>query len=385
MHVLIAENDENLLKRIEDHISKSGFEVTLAADSGQAMDALVNPGIDLMVGNWSMLDAGGLKLFNRIRAIKPDRFFYLIAFGAQTEANRARCDWKGILDDFIVNPLNISELEARMAVGIRVLTLENELNQKVSASQRNFRQTVQLLSHFIDTYDPILGSHCRRVGQFALDLANHHPDIPGDALPTIETAGLLHDIGLIGLPKALLAKQRTEWNGEEADLFRSHSERGEQLLLKIEILAPIAPIVRSHHEQFNGRGFPDGLSGELIPYASKIIAAANIYDNLIHRRKIMLKDMPEHLQQFRGYQLSADVVELLLEINLARMAEESNHTDRLVHLSELWEGMVLARDLQMKTGAFVMSEGTRLDSHIIDKLKRYLALGNITDKVFVKK
>lgn len=385
MNVLIADDDLSTLKLLEKHLVKWGYDVTLAANGMEALDVVAETRVNMIVSDWMMPGMTGLELCDRIRSLKLANYVYIIIISAEKDTGQIKRSLNGRVDDFVSKPLNFEELQARMAIGARIISLESELNQKLSASQRTYRQTNHLLTHFLQIYDANLGEHCRRVGLLALEMAKRHPHIPPDTLPIVEAAGFLHDIGLVGLPKSLLSKQRTELNGEESDLFRSHPVRGEQLLSQIDLLAPIAPIVRSHHEQFNGRGFPDGLNGEQIPDACAIVSAANIYDNLIYRRKIDLKAMPEYLQQFRGYQLSVGMVELLLDVNLARINDENSRTDRLVPLNDLSEGMVLGRDLLMKSGAFIMAGGTSLDLRTIEKLKRYQTMGNIIDKVFIKK
>ena len=105
----------------------------------------------------------------------------------------------------------------------------------------------------------------------------------------------------------------------------------------------------------------------------------------MYQEKIPLEQVAEHLQQYRGYQLDPDLVDLLLAINLQKIEEEARKGDLELRLDELNAGMVLSRDVRMKTGAFVMAGETCLDAVMIEKLKRYHELGNISDKVFVRK
>jgi response regulator RpfG family c-di-GMP phosphodiesterase len=289
------------------------------------------------------------------------------------------------VDDFIAKPINMEELRVRMEIGVRILKLEHELNQKFIAIKRNYYQTIHMFTQLLETYHEKLGGHCRRVGALAMQMAKSHTGIPSEEYPIIEAAGMLHDIGLIGLPETLLKKRRIEFSGDEFELYRSHSERGEAILNQIDLLKPVARIVRMHHEQYNGRGFPDGLAGTKIPLTARLVAAASIYDDLAYQEKIPLDQVAEHLQQYRGYQLDPDLVDLLLAINLQKIEEEARKVDLELRLDELNAGMVLSRDVRMKTGAFVMAGETCLDAVMIEKLKRYHELGNISDKVFVRK
>ena len=196
---------------------------------------------------------------------------------------------------------------------------------------------------------------------------------------------MLHDIGMIGLPGGILSKKRTERNDDERQHYLTHSARGEIILNEIEFLNPIAKLVRAHHEQFNGRGFPDGLAGKEIPVLAMIVSAASIYDNFVHRGNLPLEDMPANLQRMRGYQLEPFILDLLLEINLENIQEEAEKDFFGISLSDLKEGMVLAREIRMKTGALAMPSGTELTTYGIEKLNRYRNLESITDKVYVIK
>jgi hypothetical protein len=140
-----------------------------------------------------------------------------------------------------------------------------------------------------------------------------------------------------------------------------------------------------HHEQPDGLGFPDGLPAERIPISAQIVSAASIYDNLVHRNKIPLTGIPEKLHQMRNYLIDAQLVELLLEYNMEQMDAEAKAYDRVVTLDELKSGMVLSRDVMMKTGAAALPAETRIDQAVIEKLKHYVDLGNITGKVFIYK
>ena len=116
-----------------------------------------------------------------------------------------------------------------------------------------------------------------------------------------------------------------------------------------------------------------------------MVGAASIYDHLVYHQRIPLNQIPEHLQPYRGYQTASDLVDLVLEINLEEMQAEAKRTFKEIDIEELRSGMVLAADIRMRTGAFVMGSGTCIDTSLITKLKHYYELGNISSNVFIKK
>jgi hypothetical protein len=173
--------------------------------------------------------------------------------------------------------------------------------------------------------------------------------------------------------------------GEERQLYQSHTIRGEIILSEIELLKPVAGIVRRHHEQFNGRGFPDGLAGPDLPLAAQIVSAASIYDNLRNRGRRSLEEIPEDLQRIKGYQLGPEMIQLLLDHNLELLQQATPNDHSPLELDRLEMGMLLARDVRMKTGALVLAANTELSAYGIEKLRKYRELAAIPNVVFIRK
>ena len=385
MDILVVDDNASTLGLLEKSINKWGYKTAKAENGRKALAHVDANHVDMIVSDWLMPEMNGLELCKKVRAMNLKQYVYIILISAQDTRMDVVRGLKGGVDDYITKPLNLDELRARLEIGARVINLEHELNQKYVAIKRNYYQSIHMFTQLLETYNEQLGGHCRRVGKLSLNLAKRHPDVPPEDYPVIEAAGLLHDIGLIGLPDTLVTKTVTEMTGDEKTLYRSHPERGEMILNEVDLLRPVSRLVRMHHEQMNGRGFPDGLTEEQLPVSARLVAAASIYDNLIHQSKIPFEQIPERLQQNRGYQIDPVLVDLLLEINLAMMNEQASQTDVQIDIHKLKEAMVLSRDVRMKTGAFVMAANTMIDAASIKKLKRYYKLGNIIDKVFINK
>ncbi len=383
MNVLLVDDDITTLGLLEKSISKWGYDIARAENGRQALEHLGQ--IDIIVSDWLMPEMNGLELCQKVRSMNIDRYIYIILVSAKdTDLDIVRGLQSGV-DDYVTKPVNLAELKARLEIGARIITLERELNQKYLAIKRNYYQSIHMFTHLLESYNKELGGHSRRVGQLSLSLARKHPGILPEDYPVVEAAGLLHDIGLIGLPGILAVKSVPEMTGDEKKAYLTHPERGEWILNQVDLLRPVAKIVRMHHEQTNGRGFPDGLSGKQIPLSATVVGAASIYDHLVYIKKIPLEQIPEQVQQYRGYQLPTDLIDLLLEINLDEIEDEAKRTFREVEIEKLEAGMTLANDIRMRTGAFVMAADTQIDAALIEKLKRYHELGNISSNVFIKK
>jgi len=151
-----------------------------------------------------------------------------------------------------------------------------------AAQQRLYVETVTALAEAVEKRDPYTGGHLHRVVAYSL-LLGRELGLDAEALESLALGATLHDIGKIGVPDHVLLKP-AKLNDEEAVAMRRHPEDGAEIVSRIESLHEILPIVRSHHERIDGRGYPDGLAGDDIPLAARIVAVADTFDAMTTSR-----------------------------------------------------------------------------------------------------
>ena len=385
MNILIADDDPVTLKLLTTHLNAWGHTVSTTSDGTSAWKHLQQQPVDIVVSDWKMPGLDGLELCQRIREHQTTGYTYLIMISAQDRREDILHGLESGIDDYLTKPIDLEALRARIDIGARIVKLERNLKQKIELITGNHYQTIRMFSQLMEVFDEDLGGHSRRTASLAVNLAHRHKGIGDAEVPVIEAAALLHDIGMVGIPKSILNKRRTEMVDDESKIYQSHAVSGAKIIGEIEILKPAALLVRMHHEQYNGKGFPDGIAGEKIPLGAQLVSAASIYDNLHHRGNIPLSALPDHLQRLRGYQLSPELVGMLIEISVEQLYAFERKTESECTLDELVPGMVLAAHVRMKTGAFVMATDTVLDDHSIEKLKHYHSLGTIANKVLIRK
>ncbi|BBO88268.1 two-component system response regulator [Desulfosarcina ovata] len=385
MNILIADDDPVTLNLLSSRLATWGHAVSTAVDGNGAWEIIHQQPVDIVVSDWMMPGLDGIELCRRIRALETPGYVYLILISAQDSRDDVLHGLESGVDDYITKPIDLGALRARIEIGARIVNLERSLKRKIDIITANHYQTIHMFTQLLEVFDEELGGHCRRTAKLALKMARRHADVGDAEVPIVETAALLHDIGMIGISKSILNKRRTEMVDNERQLYQSHAETGAGIIGEIEIMKPAALLVRMHHEQFNGKGFPKGVSGDDIPVGAQIISAASIYDNIRHRGKVPLDRIPDSLQPLRGYQLSPQMVAMLLEINIEQQHDEARKTEEELSLDDLVSGMVLADHVRMRTGAFVMAADTVLNDYTIDKLKRYHTIGTITNKVLIRK
>lgn len=385
MNILVVEDNQTTLRLHELKLCETEHTVLTAVNGIEAFEKLKKNNINIVISDWIMPEMNGLDLCTKIRDTNFKRYIYFIIVSSRNTQEEIIRGLEAGVDDYIVKPINYNELRARIEIGARIVNLEKKATSRYSALRTNYFQTIQMFTSLLEVFDENLGGHSRRVGSLSLRLAKKHPDFLEKDYQIVKTSGLLHDIGMVGLPGEIFSKKRTELNGDERQMYLSHPVRGELILKEIELLSPIAQIVRYHHEQYNGKGFPDGLSGKKIPLSAQIVSAASIYDNIIHRGMTVLEDIPEKLYKLRGYQLNPFIVDLLLDINTEDIIIENKKIYISISTNDLVEGMVLVKDIRMKSGAIVLPASTELTRYDIKKLTGYSNLHDLCQNVFVYK
>ena len=385
MNILIADDDPVTLKLLSSRLCAWGHTVHQAADGNTAWETIRSTPVDMVISDWMMPGMDGLELCRRIREHNEPGYMYLILISAQDSKTEIVRGLESGVDDYITKPIDMDALHARIEIGARIVNLERTLNRKIEIITVNHIQTIRMFSRMMEVVDDELGGHCRRTADLAVTLAGSHPGVSDADIPIIETAALLHDIGMVGIPKSILNKRRTEMVENERQLYQSHAAMGARIIGEIEIMKPAALLVQQQRHLVDGPRVPDGLAGDDIPVGAQLISAASIYDNMIHKGKIALDSIAESLQRIRGYQLSPFVVELLLEINVAQQHDLARKMAEERQLDDLKAGMVIAANVHMNTGAFVMAADTELDDHSINKLKHFSNIGAITNKVLIRK
>ena len=202
----------------------------------------------------------------------------------------------------------------------------SELQEKVSfLSEQLKNQVLKTASAFIEalaTKDSFSGSHAQRVQKLALDIADQM-NVSGELKERLATAALLHDIGKLGIPDRFLTNTENLSKQDES-ILREHSIAGVKILEPVGVFTQELPIVRQHHENFDGSGYPDGLKGREIVIGARILAVANYYDSLICPKSgIDSVDQEEATSQISaasGEKFDPEVVEALSQINTAKLA-----------------------------------------------------------------
>jgi response regulator RpfG family c-di-GMP phosphodiesterase len=214
--------------------------------------------------------------------------------------------------------LLIERREHQVILERKVEEATRELGSTLRELENTYRTTLEALGSAIDTRDLGTHAHSRRVRGYSLTLARAH-DFPEVGMRDLEHGVLLHDIGKIGIPDAILLKPGpltpAEWK-----IMRTHPEIGRQLVEQVPFLRGAVPIVYHHHERWDGTGYPLGLKGEDIPLGARIFSLADAFDAMTfdrpYSRAISLEDARREIQRSSGTHFDPRVVETFLSLPL---------------------------------------------------------------------
>ncbi len=290
-NILIVDDDWQVREVLHEIFLSAGYTCQVAGDGREGLGLFRATFPPLTVTDLKMPVMDGIALLQSIREADPDAAVIVLTGAADVKT--AIESLKLGAHDFIMKPVNVDELliAADRAIERRQLLIERReyqalLERRVEEATRSleqaYTQTLEALGAALDSRDVGTESHSRRVHGYSLALAREHGMAP-DALADLAHGVLLHDIGKIGIPDAILLKPGP-LTAEEWTVMRSHPEIGKRLIEKIPFLHGAMPVVWCHHEKWDGSGYPRGLAGEEIPLNARIFMVVDAFDAMTFDR-----------------------------------------------------------------------------------------------------
>jgi len=288
--VLAVDDNEQNLQLLEEYLWSWGYDVVLARDGREAVELYPkhNPSIivlDVMMPNMDGYEACGL-----IKGSPGGRTIPILMLTALTGTEDKIRALECGADDFLNKPINREELRTRVKSLIRIRNLRKELD-----SSENIIMT---LTSALESKDPRTMGHVQRVASYAAHLCDKL-GMNADERETVIKGAMLHDVGMIGVPDHLLTASALD--DEERGRVADHTRMGASIVEPMTTFRQFMPIVRWHHERWDGRGYPDGLQGDAIPLEAQIVGIANRFDEIHHERSLTESEaMTELLKEAEG-------------------------------------------------------------------------------------
>ena len=334
--ILVVDDEDAIRSALKRYLTGRGYEVVTAATGAEALEALERRKITGMLLDVMLPDASGIDLVPQVMQLEP-AIALLILTAVNDATAAALCMQRGATD-YLTKPIDLEVLDRALqrALDRRHNRLEDQeinrwLKEEVAVKAAEVRQeranlerisvaTLEALVNALEAKDPYLRGHSARVADMAATIAAEMGFTDED-IERVRTAGRLHDIGKIGIREEILNKQGPLTDEEFAHV-QQHVVVGSQILAPLVHLKNVIQFVRSHHERWDGEGYPDRLSGDAIPFGARIIGAVEIYDALTTSRPYQEKMPPamavERMRDLLGTVLDPAVHQALETVVLHR-------------------------------------------------------------------
>ena len=314
--ILIVDDEDNNLQLLKRSLRRN-YNVLVAINGREALEMvdIVGDEISMIISDQRMPEMQGVDFLQEVSKKYPDIIKILLTGYTDTEVIIEAIN-KCNLYQYILKPFDPSTLQIIVKQGLKKFEMLTQ-NTKLSKDLNElFFKTIKAISYALDAKDPYTHGHSYRVTLYSMILAKKL-NANNSFMEEIETAGLLHDIGKIGIPKNILCKPG-KLTDEEYEIMKNHPKQAEKIIMDVKQLHIISEWLRSHHERWDGKGYPEGLKGEEIPLSARIIAIADTYDAMTttrsYRKALSHEEAIAEIQRCSGTQFDPNLAQIFIEL-----------------------------------------------------------------------
>ena len=398
--IMVVDDETSLLTTLVLLLKRYGYEAVGFDSPIAALEELGKRKFSVVISDQCMPGLTGLELLSRARQIQPFatrilttgvlnldtvvaaintgeifRFIikpwlheeFLVTLQNAVQRHTLICQNAHLQNATQTMNTQLVELNRSLEQQLQLTALQNsKLGELNSAQETNFRRSLELCVNTMQTFYPSLGNQATRVAELAKAMGEAAKLSPEEQR-TLETAALLHDIGLVGVPRSIIRhwqENPDRLTDAERVLIEQHPILGQELAAFVSSLDQVGKIIRAHHERLDGNGYPDRLRGENIPWLARLLAVPVAFAALRTDEETAL----EIIKEGRDTQFDREALKIFLHAQSVALVPRR---EKQIVLGELRPGMVLAKGIYSPTGLLLVPEGRQLNATYIEKVLNY--------------
>jgi len=410
--ILVVDDEPVVLALLQEELKHAGYITVCLTNPLKALEEIRRRNFSVIISDQRMPELPGLELLAHASRIQPHATRILVTAAADLDTVIDAIN-KGEIFRFLLKPWlhqeflatvkngvqrhellgqNLHLQAATQAMNLQLVELNRSLEQQVKlvdhknqqlrnlnlALEDNLVRSMELCVQTMETFYPLLSNRARRVFQLCKSMA-HVLQLGSEDTRTLESSALLYDIGLVGVPRQIIKHWQEDaqtLNEAERALIEQHPILGQELASFSSDLETVGEIIRAHHENFDGSGYPDQLAGENIPWLARLLTVAVAYASSPLPDAAAL----ERLKTESGTVYDPEAVRVFLRAhNVAVIPRKERH----VMLADLRPGMVMARGIHTYNGLLLVAQGQQLNATFIEKVLNHNRIQPLTEALVV--
>ena len=336
--IIAVDDEEGIIDSLSIFLRRSGYDFVGVTNPEEAIEKVKNEHFDLMILDFIMTPIHGDQVVEEIRTFNKELYILLLT-GHKDLAPPLDTIRRLDIQGYCEKSDKFDQLLVLIESGIKSIAQMNEI-KKINAELKNtnemlekaYLESIQTLRYTVEAKDTYTRGHSDRVSEYSV-LIGKHVGLSDNDLKNLQIGGLFHDVGKIGVPDAILQKE-SKLTDDEYSEIKNHPSIGAHILSTATIFKDMIPIVKHHHEKYDGTGYPGKLAGENIPYLARIAAIADSFDAMTSRRtyrdSLPIETVISEFRRCKGTQFDPELTDVFLDIL-------ENHFDEIKQIQEKYK------------------------------------------------
>ncbi len=320
--IIVVDDESGILDSLSIFLKRSGYQFTGVTNPLEAIELVKKEHFDLMLLDFIMTPIHGDQVVEEIRKFNKELYILLLT-GHKDLAPPLETIKRLDIQGYCEKSDKFDQLLLLVESGIKAIEQMNTI-KKINAELRDtneklekaYLESIQTLRYTVEAKDPYTRGHSDRVSEYS-ELIGKYLNLSEDDLHKLKIGGLFHDIGKIGVPDSILLKTSRLTDDEYSEI-KNHPSIGAHILSNASLFQDIIPIVKHHHERYDGFGYPGKLAGEDIPYLARIAAVADSFDAMTSKRtyrdSLPIDIVKQEIEKNKGTQFDPKIADVFLDI-----------------------------------------------------------------------